>query len=68
MIVTRREIADHLEGAFGSGPVQRGELISSAELQGARPEILSVLGRLPDGSFSNLRSLWDHLPEIPRDA
>ncbi|GAA3732827.1 hypothetical protein HDA32_002226 [Spinactinospora alkalitolerans] len=68
MVVTRREIAEHLEGAFGSGPLKRGQVISAAESQGARSDVLSVLGRLPDGFYPHLRSLWDHLPEVPRDA
>lgn len=66
MAVTRGEIADHLEGAFGYGPARRAELISAAELHGARSEVIGVLARLPEGPFANLRSLWDHLPEVPR--
>ncbi|RNL87498.1 DUF2795 domain-containing protein [Halostreptopolyspora alba] len=68
MDVTRPEIAEHLDGAFGAGPRRRSELIAAAELRGARQEILATLGRLPDGPFSTLRSLWEHLPEVPRGA
>ncbi|MDS1271600.1 hypothetical protein RIF23_14995 [Lipingzhangella sp. LS1_29] len=67
MSVTRREIADTLEGAFSSGPLRPGQMVSAAELQGASPAVLATLGQLPDAPYSNLRSLWQHLPEVPRD-
>ncbi|MBB4934788.1 hypothetical protein F4561_005682 [Lipingzhangella halophila] len=68
MDVTRLEIAECLETTFGEGPRRRGELITAAELGGARQEVLSTLDRLPEGPFSTLRSLWGHLPEVPRSA
>lgn len=66
MTVTRAEIADHLEGAFASGPQKGGGLVTAAELQGARPEVVQVLARLPEGTYSTLRDLWEHLPDVPR--
>jgi hypothetical protein len=32
---------------------------------GGRPDVIAVLMRLPDGKYTHLRQLWQHLPEIP---
>lgn len=65
-MVTRVEIADHIETAFvGAGAADRAELIETAKRSGARPEIVAVLERLPDRRYANLRQLWTELPDIP---
>ncbi|WP_017602391.1 DUF2795 domain-containing protein [Nocardiopsis lucentensis] len=63
---SRTDIADHLEGAFSSGPLNRGQVISAAGLQGAPEAVLKALGDLPEGFYSNLRQLWPHLPAVHR--
>ncbi|MDT0327014.1 DUF2795 domain-containing protein [Nocardiopsis lambiniae] len=65
-MVTRTDIADSLEGAFGSGPLTRRQIISAADLRGASGELLAALGRLPEGTYSHLRDLWKHLGDVPR--
>lgn len=65
-VVTRSEIADHVEEAFlGAGASDRVELIEKAERSGARPEVIAALQRLPDKRYSSLRQLWADLPELP---
>jgi hypothetical protein len=65
MIVTRREIADSIEGAFEDGPASRDQLLAAARDAGARQEVVAELERLPERSFSHLRALWRDLPDIP---
>jgi len=63
--VTRVEIIDHLGSAFTGAWVPKTELLAQAERGGARPEVLDVLGDLPDGSFNRPQDLWPELPEVP---
>ncbi|WP_435108347.1 DUF2795 domain-containing protein [Nocardiopsis synnemataformans] len=67
-MVTRTDIAASLEGAFSSGPLTRGQVISAADLHDANDEVLTALARLPEGSYSHLRDLWRHLDDVPRSA
>lgn len=65
MVVTRVEIADHIHDAFDADrPVTGDELFMSARRNGARPEVLHTLERLP-GTYVRLRDLWSDLPGVP---
>ncbi|MBE0476301.1 MAG: DUF2795 domain-containing protein [Coriobacteriia bacterium] len=63
--VTRVEIADAVEEAFIPHGATRSELIEHAANADARPQVLSVLERLPDRRYGRLRELWDHLFDVP---
>jgi hypothetical protein len=65
VVVTRLEIADHIETAF-TGPARTKEdLLASAVASHARPDVLAALQTLPDRRYGALRDLWSHLPEVP---
>jgi hypothetical protein len=65
MVVTRVEIADHVQDAFDADrPLTSDELLVSARRNGARPEVLHALERLP-GTYARLRDLWPDLPGVP---
>lgn len=64
-VVTRTEIIDHVAAAFTSGPATTAELVSTALESGARPEVLTVLGRLLDQRFMQPQDLWSELPDLP---
>ncbi|WP_166355997.1 DUF2795 domain-containing protein [Phytoactinopolyspora limicola] len=65
MNVTRIEIADLVEDAFGRRPATKAELLDRANANHARSEVLATLDRLPDVDFRTLRDLWPHLSSIP---
>jgi hypothetical protein len=65
VVVTRSEIADHIEGAFRGPARTKGELLASAEATDARPDVLATLQTLPERRYGALRDLWSHLPEVP---
>jgi hypothetical protein len=65
--VTRIEIADFVEDAFGPGGAHRSALLATATERGAAPVVLTKLGELPDRHFRSMRDLWDHIPEVPLD-
>lgn len=65
--VTRIEIADLVENAFGPAGAHRSALLAAAAERGAAPVLLAKLGELPDRHFRSMRDLWDHLPEVPLD-
>lgn len=67
MTVTREEIAAHVHRAFIAGVTTKAELAAVAAGSGARPDVLRVLGLLPDRPYSDLRQLWAELPEVPID-
>lgn len=67
-MVTRSDIADSLEGAFGSGPLTRAQILEAAASQEADQEVIAILEELPAGHYSHLRDLWRHLSEVPRRA
>ena len=66
--VTRMELVEHIEAAFGSSPVRRGDLLAAATASHARPEVLAVLQRLPDIPYRSLRDLWPELGDVPVSA
>jgi hypothetical protein len=63
--VTRMEIAGVVGEVFGVHVVTKSGLVESAVAAGARPVLVAMLGRLPERQFSDLRQLWDDLPEMP---
>lgn len=64
--VTRIEVVDHVGPAFASGPLTRADLVAAASHSGARPAVVSVLGRLPEGRrFNRPHDLWLDLPDVP---
>lgn len=63
--VTRVDIAEHLSPLFARGPVDRAAMLAAVAGAGARPEIADLLGRLPERSYTSLRQVWEHLPEVP---
>lgn len=66
--VTRMEIVEHIETAFGSGPVTRTMLMDIAAATQARPEVLHMLRTLPDVTYRNVRELWQPLADLPRGS
>lgn len=68
MSTSRVEIADHVGDVFGGGAVSKQQLVSAARARGASAEVLTELHRLPDGQYRDLRSLWPHMPGLPRGA
>lgn len=65
MPATRIEIAQHTAEAFTGATVTREQLLAIATQTGARPAVLRVLERLPQGPFHELRELWPDLPGVP---
>lgn len=64
--VTRTEIVDHVETAFGDGPVTRTVLLDTAAATQARPEVLHLLHTLPhDAAYRHVRELWQPLADLP---
>lgn len=67
MAVTKEEIAAHVHRAFVAGVTTKEDLLAVAAVSGARPDVLSLLGRLPDRPYTELRQLWPELPDVPID-
>ena len=65
MTVTRTELANHIEVAFTHGPASRDNLLAYAVSSHARPEIIAIIGGLPDKAYPGLRDLWHHLAHVP---
>lgn len=63
--VTRMELVDHIESAFGTGPAGRSDLLAAATASHARPEVIEVLHGLPDGPYRTVRDLWAELADMP---
>jgi hypothetical protein len=63
--VTRVEIAEYLAPLFERGAVDRAAMLAAVAAAGARPEVGELLRRLPDRSFTSLRQVWEHLPQVP---
>lgn len=67
--VTRMELVDHVETAFTTGPVTRGDLLAVATASHARPEVIAVLQRLPESApYRSVRDLWSELADVPVSA
>ncbi|MGH9113756.1 MAG: DUF2795 domain-containing protein [Acidimicrobiales bacterium] len=65
VVVTRVEVIDHIGQAFAGAPLTRSDLLAAARRGAARPEVLEVLGRLPDRRFSRPHELWTDLRDVP---
>lgn len=63
--VTRIEIAETVRPAFSQHGADRSQLLTAAAASRARPEILDLLGQLPDRRYSVLNELWEHLGHVP---
>lgn len=63
--VTRVEVVEAVQGAFGRAGATRAELIDAACRASARAEVVAILGALPSGGFREVRELWPHLPDLP---
>jgi hypothetical protein len=63
--ITRFQIARNVMDAFQVGSAGREELVAAAQLDGAAPEVVALLESLPDRSYSNIRMIWNDLPELP---
>jgi hypothetical protein len=63
--VSRVEIAEAVREAFDSSGAYRGEIIATAEGNGARPVVVAALGRLEDRRYGRLNDLWEVLHEVP---
>jgi hypothetical protein len=63
--VTRVEILDHVEAAFTAAAPTRDELLEAAIDSRARPAVLDALRRLPQGRYSDIRRLWEEMPDVP---
>jgi len=63
--VTRVEIVDTIGPAFLNGSVDRTEILAAATARRARPEVLELLGTLPDRRFGVVNELWEELRHVP---
>lgn len=64
--VTRFEILDAVESAFGGPPVTKSQIVDTARDAQARAEVLHTLARLDDyRRFSSIRDLWVDLKDVP---
>lgn len=68
MAVTRMEIVEAVDPAFAGGGAERSEVLAAAIAQGARPQVIETLERLPDRRFSEVRELWTELADVPVGA
>lgn len=66
--VTRMELVDHIESAFGTGHASRSDLLAAAAGSHARPEVIEVLRGLPQGPYRTVRDLWGELADMPVSA
>ncbi len=67
MTVTRLQIADLVEDAFGPDGADTAALLDTARDQGGSPEVLACLERLPRRHFRRMQDLWAHLEGLPVD-
>jgi len=56
---------DAIGGCFDDGAVGRDRLIERALQNGASPGVVETLERLPDRILSDIRQIWELVPEIP---
>lgn len=63
--VTRVEIVEEVGGAFAAGKgADRSEILAAAAAH-VRPEIIELLGTLPDRRFARANDLWEELHHVP---
>lgn len=64
--VTRIEIVEKVEAAFAAGKgADRSEILAAATAAHARPEVIELLGTLPDRRFGKANDLWEELHHVP---
>jgi len=64
--VTRVEILDHVESAFGYRALGREDIVNEAKRNNARPEVVDALKRLAnDRPYTNVRDMWTQLDDVP---
>lgn len=68
MTLSRTAIVDAIGDLADGRPVSRADLIASAMRARAHPEIVDALRHLPHRSFSDVRRLWEFLPDVPVEA
>lgn len=64
-LATRVEIINAVGTVFGRSGVTKQEIITAAIQEETRDVVLAALPRLPERTFSHVRDLWDHLPDVP---
>jgi hypothetical protein len=65
MTLTRMQILDYVEEAFGRGPITTEQMREIAAGNGAEPDVLIMLGELPSRTFTSPRDIWPYLPDLP---
>jgi hypothetical protein len=65
MTLSRVQILDYIENAFGDGPVTTEQIGEAAARNGADPAVLFLLRQLPSRQFASPRDLWPYLPDLP---
>lgn len=63
--VTRLEIVEAVGEAFGVRGADRSEILAAAATEGARPEVIAALQRLPQRRFRVVNELWEDLGHLP---
>lgn len=64
--VTRVEIVEKVGEAFAAGKgADRSEILAAATAAHARPEVLELLGTLPDRKYGRVNDLWEELHHVP---
>lgn len=63
--VSREEIAECLESAFGPSPLSAAAIVDYAAGNGARRPVIAVLHRLCHDEYRSLRELWPELADVP---
>jgi hypothetical protein len=62
---TRTEVLDLVGDVLAEPPTTAADLVDEARRRGARPEVVTLLQRLPDRRFHRPHDLWEELPEVP---
>lgn len=63
--VTRMDILDLVEEAFGREGATRSEILQSARDNRADSLTVATLEHLQDRRFRSVRDLWADLPDVP---
>lgn len=64
--VTRIEILDHVEELFERpGAASKDDVLEQAVRSQARPQVIEELRRLPNERYSDVRDLWEQMPDVP---
>jgi hypothetical protein len=65
MTLTRMQILDYVETAFGQGPITTEQMREAAARNGADTDVLLLLRELPTRQFAHPREIWPYLPDLP---